>query len=66
MFHLQAWVQLQEVELPGVLIEVLHCARTDIAHHLSQSDGSQLHLVEHFGVHDTGSEGGTGGWEQAL
>lgn len=36
VLHLQAGVEFQEVEAAILAVEVLHCACTDVAHHLSQ------------------------------
>ena len=57
MLHLEPRVQLQEVELSVVMVEVLHCPGTDVADHLGQSDGGQLHLVEHSCIYHTGTQG---------
>ena len=40
---LQTRVQLEEVEPSVLLVEVLHCASTHIAHHLGQTNRSLQH-----------------------
>lgn len=40
MFHLQARVQLKEVEAPSFAIEVLDCPGTDIADHFGKAHGA--------------------------
>ena len=60
MFDLESGVQLEEMELSVVMVEVFHCPGTDVADHLGQSNGSQLHLVEHPLIYNTGGGEGTG------
>ena len=45
------------MELAVVMVEILHCPSTDVANHLGQSDGSQLHLVEHSCIYHTDTWG---------
>lgn len=40
MLHLQAWVQLQEMEAAVLAVQIFHCTGTHVTHGLGQEDST--------------------------